>query len=78
MWGPPSSCVNTCSNYAARAVPCSVSEDLMNFELCDVSRDFAVSYGILDTDDEQVRDIGLMMAGSKRLDTKPVKPQIAN
>nr|WP_320193377.1 ABC transporter ATP-binding protein [uncultured Desulfobacter sp.] len=57
------------------------SEDLDEiFELCDrVAVIFAGEFmGILDTDDEQVSDIGLMMAGSKRIDTKPVKAKIAN
>ncbi|MCG8553610.1 MAG: ATP-binding cassette domain-containing protein, partial [Desulfobacterales bacterium] len=56
------------------------SEDLDEiFELCDrVAVIFEGEFmGILDTDDEQVSDIGLMMAGSKRIDTKPVKSQIA-
>lgn len=57
------------------------SEDLDEiFELCDrVAVIFAGEFmGILETDDERVNDIGLMMAGSKRIDTKPVKADRAN
>nr|WP_319493434.1 ABC transporter ATP-binding protein [uncultured Desulfobacter sp.] len=57
------------------------SEDLDEiFELCDrVAVIFAGEFmGIIDTDDEQVNDIGLMMAGSKRIDPKPVHADISN
>lgn len=48
------------------------SEDLDEiFTLCDrVAVMFAGEFmGILDTDDERINDIGMMMAGSKRIDT---------
>jgi simple sugar transport system ATP-binding protein len=47
------------------------SEDLDEiFELCDrVAVIFAGEFmGILETDDERINDIGLMMAGSKRIE----------
>lgn len=53
------------------------SEDLDEiFELCDrVAVIFAGEFmGILETDDERVNDIGMMMAGSKRIDSEPVEP----
>ncbi len=56
------------------------SEDLDEiFELCDrVAVIFAGEFmGILDTDDERVNDIGMMMAGSKRIDSEPVEAKIA-
>ena len=52
------------------------SEDLDEiFELCDrVAVIFAGEFmGILETDDERVNDIGMMMAGSKRIDSEPVE-----
>jgi simple sugar transport system ATP-binding protein len=52
------------------------SEDLDEiFELCDrVAVIFAGEFmGILDTDDERINDIGMMMAGSKRMNSDPVE-----
>ena len=57
------------------------SEDLDEiFELCDrVAVIFAGEFmGILETDDERVNDIGMMMAGSKRIDSEPVENGIEN